>query len=257
MARKRRRRSSAATKQRPRGRPKTATPFPAGLLRATVPVRDVRIRGDAVSAAADAPEVLCLPSPDWLRHELKVSGPIPDLTAFQVAATGPGVIPWRQKVTELAEGWFNRMIAMPVQQRTISVTGAHILADRLRDALEARSAFDGEDARRAGACPLDLHALVPVPAAMLDRGPGDPAAIAWLWAHWGTTWPLREVRAQRNPRRRSPNGLVRFRFHAADWSPWPALRAIRARWPGLRFDLQPIYAAWPAPSGADSQRAPG
>jgi hypothetical protein len=32
-----------------------------------------------------------------------------------------------------------------------------------------------------------------VPDAVLRRGPDDPVALDWLWAHWGTTQTLRHV----------------------------------------------------------------
>jgi hypothetical protein len=134
------------------------------------------------------------------------------------------------------------MAAVPVPQRTISVAGAHSLADALRDAVEAWAAADAHAA-------LDLHALIPVPLDLLARGPDDAAAIAWLWAHWGTTWPLRHVAARSDPPD-GQGGRLQFRFYVADWSPWPALRAIRVRWPALCFDLQPEYEAPSAPGPA-------
>jgi hypothetical protein len=42
------------------------------------------------------------------------------------------------------------------------------------------------------------------------------------------------------PRPRDP-GLWWVGFWSADWTPWPALLALRERWPGLRFDLRPLY----------------
>jgi len=62
----------------------------------------------AVADRATAP--LALPSPDWLKHRLTVSGPAAELAAFQAAAAGPGVVPWRREPAALAEGWFNRML---------------------------------------------------------------------------------------------------------------------------------------------------
>ena len=50
-----------------------------------------------------------------------------------------------------------------------------------------------EQEGRSRACPLDLHRLVPTPAPLLRLGPDHPETLAWLWAHWGTTWPLRHV----------------------------------------------------------------
>jgi len=216
-------------------------PFPAGLLRSAALIRGTEGVGDGEGAAGATAAVLCLPSPDWLKHRLTVTGPTAELATFQDAAAGPGVIPWRQSVADLVEGWFNRVVAVPVQERTISVAGAHRLAGRLRDAVEAKwaSTFDEKLARIS---PLDLHALVPVPAAMLARGPHDPATLVWLWENWGTTWPLRHVTARGAPAAgRGNRGRLEFRFHAADWSPWVALRTMRASWPALRFKLQPDY----------------
>ena len=216
-------------------------PFPAALLRPAALVRGDEAGGDGAGAAGSAMDVLCLPSPDWLKHRLTVTGPAAELAVFQEAAAGPGVIPWRLSVADLAEGWFNRLVTGPVHERTISVAGAHRLADRLRDAVEARWALT-LDERRARVSPLDLHALVPVPASVLEHGLHDPAARAWLWANWGTTWPLRHVTARGGPEvGRGGCGRLEFRFHAADWSPWVALRTIRVSWPALRFKLEPDY----------------
>ena len=249
--------------KRPRGRPRHQTlppplPFPAALL---PPGGTTRVApqgktcgqegSDTARAAGAAKAAMCLPNPDWLAHRLTVAGPAAALAAFQDAATGPGVVPWRNGLAAATEGWFNRMVAVPVHARSISVAGARGLADQVRDALAARHAL-ACDAARVRACPLDLHALIPVPADLLDQGPDDPCAIAWLWAHWGTTWPLRHVTARpagAAVRRRLADGQgsVAFRFHAADWSPWPALLAMRARWPALRFDLRPDYGPEPGP----------
>jgi hypothetical protein len=251
--------------KRPRGRPRGQTlppplAFPAALLPPAAATRVIPqgtglAGSDTANAARAAKAVLCLPTPDWLAHRLTVAGAAAALALFQDAACGPGVVPWRGGLAASAEGWFNRMVAVPVHARSISVAGAHSLADQLRDALAARHALACAAARQR-ACPLDLHALIPVPADLLDQGADDPRAIAWLWAHWGTTWPLRHVTAQPTGatgatgaavRRRLQDGQGRvvFRFHAADWSPWPALLAIRARWPALRFDLQPDYGPQP------------
>jgi hypothetical protein len=51
---------------------------------------------------------------------------------------------------------------------------------------------------------------------VLRLGPDDPAAIAWLWQSWGTTWALRGVEerpgdaavAARRPRERAQPVLV-------------------------------------------------
>ena len=69
-------------------------PFPAALLRPAGLVRRAEEVGDGQGAAGAAADVLCLASPDWLKHRLTVTGPTAELAAFQDAAAGPGVIPW-------------------------------------------------------------------------------------------------------------------------------------------------------------------
>jgi hypothetical protein len=87
------------------------------------------------------------------------------------------------------------------------------------------------------ACPFDLHRLLPVPVDILRSGDDDPRAIAWLWEHWGTTWPLRQVEAV------APSGDDTFqvRFCSADWVPWQAITRLQAAWPALRFNARAIY----------------
>jgi len=85
---------------------------------------------------------------------------------------------------------------------------------------------------------------VPVPDGVLQLGPDHPEALAWLWTHWGTTAALRHVAAEPVlPRRAAPGNplTLRLSFWSADWTPWRALAAVAARWPALRFDVQPTY----------------
>ena len=187
---------------------------------------------------------MCLQTPDWLAHRLLVTGPVTLLAAFRAAAAGPGIIPWPLHASELEEGWFNQLVAPPPDRRGISVEGAHILAGQLVAAVQILQT------QALGQHPLvsfDLHALVPVPAEVLQLGPDAAEAEAWLWEHWGTTWPLRGV-AEEEPTvvgvRHLPAGQAAcYRFHSADWSPWRALTSLRAQWPGLCFDLRPDYGS--------------
>ena len=256
--------AGAAAPKRPRGRPKAqppspAAPFPPALLRARPPRITNAKYGRAgedgappVFGAASS-DMLCLPNPDWLRHTLEVSGPADALVGFRAAAAGAGAIPWRVPIAELEEGWFNLMVATAGQHGEdggVSVAGARVIAGQLAEAVRARADasalldWAGEGRR---SCPLDLHALVPVPTEVLAVGPDDPRAQLWLWEHWGTTWPLRGVTAEERPSAgegRAPpagRGMVRFAFHSADWSPWRALERLRARWPALAFALRPDY----------------
>jgi hypothetical protein len=176
---------------------------------------------------------LALPQPDWLETTLTVTGPDDHLAAFRAAAAGAGVVPWAMDYDRLEEDWFHLLMMTPPHRRTISAHGARILARQLREAawMHHEAALS-----RAGACPFDLNALAPVPGEILRLGEDAPEALAWLWRHWGTTWPLRRVEAL-------PAGEAAFRvrFWSADWSPWPALLRIRARWPALRLAVRPAY----------------
>jgi len=185
-----------------------------------------------------------LPQTDWLRHRLAVMGPAADVAAFRQAAAGPGTIPWSLDLDSLQEDWFH-LLARP-DHRELSLPGARILAGQLRHAVERRHALAVSQVGRSRACPLDLHALVPVPAAVRRLGPDHPNALAWLWQHWGTTEPLRHVAPERLGKG-SPQppaaGQEAFQltFWSADWTPWRAFQQVRADWPTLRFNVQPDY----------------
>ena len=202
--------------------------------------------GDRGEPGRGAP--LRLAHPDWLYHRLTVSGSPAALAAFQAAAAGAGIIPWQLDPARIAEDIFHRLVAPPApQQRSLSLAGARILAEQLRDAVLRRHDLALARVGHSRACPFDLHVLVPVPGEILRRGPDDPVARAWLWQHWGTTDALRHVTAERaaGPARRTQPaacaGEIGITFSSADWSPWRGLVQIAARWPALRFDLRPSY----------------
>ena len=172
---------------------------------------------------------------DWLYHHLTVTGPTASLTAFRDAAAGAGVIPWMLDLDRVEEDAFLRLAASP--RRTLSLEGARLLAGELRGAVGRRHARAMAQVGCSRACPFDLHALVPVPGQLLRLGSDDPEALAWLWAHWGTTAALRHVAL----RPAEEADALRVSFWAADWTPWRAIAAVREAWPGLRFDLRPVY----------------
>ena len=69
------------------------------------------------------------------------------MASFRTAATGAGVVPWRHDLARPAGDWFHLLAAPPAsQQRTLSLTGARILAEQLRDATERRQARVAEQA---------------------------------------------------------------------------------------------------------------
>ena len=201
--------------------------------------------GSEQGAGSHPSAPLHLPHPDWLHHHLVVAGPADTVRQFQRAAAGAGTIPWSLDLDSLEEDWFLRL-AQP-DRRVLSLTGARLLAAQLRDAVERRHGLATARVGHSHACPFDLHALVPVPPAILRMGPDRPDALAWLWQHWGTTDALRHV-APRKPGTDSPpvtlaagEGAFRCTFWSADWTPWRAFARIRADWPALRIDVRPDY----------------
>jgi hypothetical protein len=85
--------------------------------------------------------------------------------------------------------------------------------------------------------------LLPVPPAILQLGPNDPTALAWLQQHWGVTDRLRQVvlRPKPGPGRRLPAGhaVIGYGFFTAGDTPRAAVERIATNWPGLRFQLTP------------------
>jgi hypothetical protein len=192
---------------------------------------------------------------DWLYHRLSVAGPAADLNDFRAAAAGAGTVPWHLDLDRMAEDLFHLLASPPASAgslvapvRSLSLSGARILADQLCAAAARRHALAVARVGHSRACPFDLHALVPVPDAVLRRGPDDPEALDWLSAHWGTTQPLRHVEAVVSGtamRERPTAGEATWAvaFWSADWTPWQALPQMTARWPSLRFNMRPIYNA--------------
>ncbi len=196
--------------------------------------------------AGDVTDVLALPHPDWLYHHLRVTGAADAVAAFRRAAAGAGVIPWTHDLGAAAEIWFHHLVApAPPQRRSLSVEGARVLAEQLRDAAELRLRQVAVQAPHSRTCPLDLHRLLPIPAEVLRLGPDHPRARLWQWRHWGTTEALRGLVELPAPRRgqsrRHDDKLFWVGFWSADWTPWPAIRTLRADWPTLGFDVRPIY----------------
>ena len=226
----------------------------SGCARGRAAAADTRDGGPA-----PAGDVLRLANPDWLEHRLVVSGPAEELARFRATAAGPGVIPWQVDLDGAEEDLFHLLVAPPApHKRVLSAAGARIVAAELRDAMQRQQALALAELARGGrACPFDLHALLPVPGVVLALGPDHPEALAWLWTHWGTTRGLRRVEVTPAPRSRRrrllPEGAAvasepepgqeawHLGFWSADWTPWHALARLAERWPGLRFQVQPLY----------------
>ena len=185
---------------------------------------------------------LALATPDWLAHTLTVTGPADRVAAFRAAAAGPGLPPYQDRA-RLEEDVMHALLAPPPVLRKISVAGARILAGQIGARIEAQAS---RAAGRGAMSPLDLHALLPVSPPLWGLPPDDPRLTAWLWRHWGTTWPLRHVEEAQvsDPDLLAvPAGqtICRYRFWSADWTPWAALAAIRAMWPDLGFAVVVHY----------------
>ncbi|PPQ31921.1 hypothetical protein [Rhodopila globiformis] len=185
-----------------------------------------------------------MPHPDWLSQVVTITGPAGDIAALRAAAAGAGVTPWVYDYDALEEGWFLWLIGPP--RRVPSVAAARLYAAQLREANaqvhERAIGFVG----MVRTCPFDLHALVPVPPAILRLPETDPVALTWLWQHWGTTWPLRDVRmrpldAAELAALGAGQGAFRVALVSADWTPWPVLAMIQVRWPALTVRVAVDY----------------
>ncbi|WP_458098427.1 hypothetical protein [Roseomonas sp. WA12] len=181
---------------------------------------------------------------DWLWNVVTAGGPSERVEAFRQAAAGSGVIPWALDLASLEEEFLLPMAGPQDGVRAISLSGAKILARRLRDAAAAnhqaalaRLAID----RR---CPFDLQRLLPVPSPILALGPEEAVSRDWLRSHWGVTRPLRHVEALPSTLdgRKRKMGQLRIGFWSADWSPWAAIVRLRRAWPDLSVELQPHYS---------------
>jgi hypothetical protein len=219
--------------------------------------------GSAVTAApshdpirSERGSALRLDHTDWLHHRLLITGPAADLICLRATACGAGTVPWHLDFDQMEEDLFHLLVAplaraaeLSSYTRSLSLAGARILAGQLRVVAARRHAFAIARVGHSEACPFDLHALVPVPDAILQRGPDDSDALDWLWTHWGTTQTLRHVvedeaaagaTATRRPAA-AGNGVWALTFWSADWTPWRALAQVAGRWPTLRFETRPSY----------------
>jgi hypothetical protein len=229
--------------KRARGRP-TGSGLKRGFGAPSLPAC-LRIKMPSIEATSrqEAADVMWLPQPEWIPHRLTVSGLIDEVTTFQGAAEGAGVIPWRLDDRSAEETWRNLLLSVPVRHRGISLEGIRIVTGDLRDAWSIRNEAAIERVGQVRDCPLDLHDLLPVPWAILALGEENPAALRWLWEHWGTTWPLRKVRMVQLPGdgRAKRVSIWAYHFSAADWSPWRAVEHMKQRWPKVVFELKPSY----------------
>jgi hypothetical protein len=182
-------------------------------------------------------------APDWLYHHLTISGPADLVHSFAAAARGSGIIPWQLDYAAIEEDVFVRAVSQPAHQRNLTVEGCRILARQFRDKVERHQARAASLVGQSVACPFDLHALLPVPAAILLLGPTHPDSLTWLSAHWGVTDRLRQVvlrdKASMGRRLKKGHAVIGYGFFTAGETPQAAIDACAQRWKTLRFVLQP------------------
>jgi hypothetical protein len=179
---------------------------------------------------------------DWLFHHLTISGPEAMVDAFAAAARGSGVIPWQLDYAAIEEDIFARAVSQPASQRSLTVEGCRILARQFREKVELRQARATALVGQSFLCPFDLHALLPVPEAILLLGPTHPTSLSWLAANWGITDRLRQVNLRDNATtgRRLPVGhtVIGYSFFTHRETPDAAVAHLATRWPTLRLALQ-------------------
>lgn len=161
--------------------------------------------------------------------------PVAEVRRFREAAKGTGAVPWHLDPDAEEARLFAPMATEGAEARALARELRGIIATR-HDRVLASWA-------RPGACPLDLHRLIPVPGTILALGEDDPAARLWLRTHWGTTQPLRRVRIveENADKRLRRSGRIVMEFWSADWTPWQAILRLRRDWPKLVFAITPRY----------------
>jgi hypothetical protein len=195
-------------------------------------------------AGGEGADALRLPHTDWLRHELVITGAPSELASFEAAAAGAGAIPWEYPDLDLEEeDSVQALVQPPDGSRGLDIDSARVLARELREAIFGHQQKIVAAVAQSGACPLDLHKLLPVPAEILQLGPDHSASLAWLQANWGTTRPLRHVQrlSDKSLAAKRKTARLRLEFWSADWTPWAAFAAIRKAWPTLGFNIRPDY----------------
>ena len=134
---------------------------------------------------------------DWLYHRLTISGPPEPVAAFRAAAAG------RRGDPLAARPRSPRRRFLPPAGRAAGAAAAHASAWPAPASSPASCATPSAAAtispwRGSAAAGPARSTCTPwcrCRAALLRLGPDDPAALAWLWTHWGTTQALRHVTA--------------------------------------------------------------
>jgi len=186
-----------------------------------------------LTAAGNA--VWCDEGPDFIFNRLEVSGPRESLYDFIGAASGTGFIDWRPEW----HGVYEQIYFGAARGGAPSREAGESLARKLRDIMWRRHEEERVRAELdSHRVPLDLNALFPVPRRVLRKGFVE-AGQNWMWANWGTRWPLRRVTVAIEGRLEGAEPRAIFSFLSEDWSPWIALKRMGKRWAELSFRLVP------------------
>jgi hypothetical protein len=214
--------------------------MPSADMDPEVPAARPKRRGRRPTAPI--PAVVAQDRAHWWFHHLTINGPAAIVGAFAEAARGSGITPWQLDYAALEDDIFVRAVSQSAGRRSLTVEGCRILARQFREKIEVRQARAAALVDQNSLCPFDLHALLPVPEAILLLGPTHPTALSWLAAHWGITDRLRQVslRDKATTGRRLPAGqtVIGYSFFTHRETPEAAIAALAARWPALRFRLE-------------------
>jgi hypothetical protein len=149
--------------------------------------------------------------------------------AFAAAARGSGITPWQLDYAAIEDDIFVRAVSQsqPASRRNLTMEGCRILARQFREKVEMRQARAAALVGQSLACPFDLHALLPVPEAILLLGPSYLTALSWLAAHWGMTDRLRQVslrnKATTGRRRPARHAVIGYSFFTHRETPRAAI----------------------------------
>ncbi|MBO1076893.1 hypothetical protein [Roseomonas marmotae] len=106
---------------------------------------------------------------------------------------------WLREFAAEEEDLFYRLAARYPQTGRLPLQACRIFAAQFRERSQAQQDRALAAVGHSRACPFDLHALLPVPPAILALGVQHPHAARWLAAQWA---PPRSARPGCTPARR-------------------------------------------------------
>ena len=165
--------------------------------------------------------------PNWCSNRLTVTGAISDVTTFCQRAAGRGPR-YLLSGDELGDA---------LRSECVSVAWKHrVRGGRARAGQAGNTHSAWAPAERTSL--LSLHALVPVPLAIRQRGYSF-TGHDWQRTHWGVKWD-----ADRVTRRRIAPERVQYDFRTSCDPPAAWLHAVAPRRPSLTFRLEYHKEDW-------------